>query len=377
MGRYIIRRLLINIPVLFGITILVFTFLQLAPGDPVSAYLRPELGANEAMREQMRKQLGLDQPAPVRYLRWLGQTLQGNLGYRIVGGQPVNSTIARGLRASGLLMGAALALGCLVGIPLGILSALRQYSKADFVLAALAFLGVSSPSFLLGLGGLYVFGLKLGLFPIGGMFSVTGDVTVLDVLHHLALPALILGFGYNAILMRYTRSSMLEVVRAAYVTTARAKGLRQQAVQEAVELARRALNQTVGQQVQGARIALLGHGVAVDGRPVLAALAHHGIGALAQQPVLDAGEDLLRLMGEQVVRRPVHVVVELRAAALDGEPDLEGEAGIGVHRGLGHFGQVGGHAVAQARVPGAAKTPRARGHRRPEAVAEASPHCQS
>jgi peptide/nickel transport system permease protein len=71
-GRYIIRRLLINIPVLFGITILVFTFLQLAPGDPVSAYLRPELGANEALREQMRKQLGLDQPAPIRYLRWLG-----------------------------------------------------------------------------------------------------------------------------------------------------------------------------------------------------------------------------------------------------------------------------------------------------------------
>jgi peptide/nickel transport system permease protein len=229
-GRYILRRFLINIPVLFGITILVFTFLQLVPGDPVSAYMKPELGASEEMREQMRIRLGLDKPAPERYVRWLGQTLQGNLGYRIVGGQPVGATIARALRASALLMGTALAIGCLVGIPLGIFSALRQYSKADFVLAALAFLGVSSPSFLLGLGGLYVFGLKLGLFPIGGMFSVTGDRNMLDVLHHLALPALILGFGYNAILMRYTRSSMLEVVRSAYVTTARAKGLREHSV---------------------------------------------------------------------------------------------------------------------------------------------------
>lgn len=230
MGRYIIRRLLINIPVLFGITVLVFTFIQLAPGDPVSAYLRPELGATEEMREQMRVKLGLDQPAPIRYLRWLGQTVRGNLGYRMVGGQPVNATLARALRASGLLMGAALTIGCLFGIPLGILSALRQYSKLDFALTALAFLGVSSPSFLLGLGGLYVFGLKLGLFPIGGMFSTSGTVTLADVAHHLALPAMILGFGYVAIMMRYTRSSMLEVVRAAYVTTARAKGLRERMV---------------------------------------------------------------------------------------------------------------------------------------------------
>jgi peptide/nickel transport system permease protein len=224
--RYILQRLLINVPVLFGITILVFTFTRLAPGDPVSAYLRPELGASEAMRTQMRKQLGLDQPVVVQYFRWLGQTVQGDLGYRIVGGQPVNATIGRALRASGLLMGAALAIGCLVGIPLGILSALRQYSKLDFGLTAMAFLGVSSPSFLLGLGGLYLFGLRLRLFPIGGMYSPNSE-SLVDFLHHLALPALILGFGYIAILMRYTRSAMLEVVRSAYVTTARAKGLKE------------------------------------------------------------------------------------------------------------------------------------------------------
>ena len=225
MGRYIIRRLLINIPVLLGITILVFLFTRLTPGDPVLAYMSPELGRNQEMVDRMRRQLGLDQPYAVQYVRWLGKTVQGDLGYRMVGGQSVRATLGRALRASGLLMGTALTLGCLIGIPLGVFSALRQYSRLDFLLTTLAFLGISTPSFLLGLGGLYLFGLKLNLFPIGGIASATGEGSLLDSLHHLALPSMILGFGYIAILIRYTRSSMLEVVRATYVTTARAKGL--------------------------------------------------------------------------------------------------------------------------------------------------------
>jgi peptide/nickel transport system permease protein len=230
MTTYILRRLLINIPVLLGITVLVFTFLLLAPGDPVSAYIKPELGDNPVLREALRKELGLDQPAPVRYIRWLGLVLQGNLGYRAVGGQPVNEVVGRALRASIVLMGTALAIGCLFGIPFGIISALRQYSKLDFGLTTLAFLGVSTPSFLLGLGGLYLLGLKLGLFPIGGMVTPSQPFSILDFLHHLALPALILSFAYIAILMRYTRSSMLEVINATYVTTARAKGLQEKNV---------------------------------------------------------------------------------------------------------------------------------------------------
>jgi len=193
-------------------------------------YMSAELGRNQEMVDRMRRQLGLDQPYAVQYVRWLGKTVQGDLGYRLVGGQSVRATLGRALRASGLLMGTALTLGCLIGIPLGIFSALRQYSRLDFLLTTLAFLGVSTPSFLLGLGGLYLFGLKLKLFPIGGIASATGEGSLLDSLHHLALPAMILGFGYIAILMRYTRSSMLEVVRATYVTTARAKGLRERLV---------------------------------------------------------------------------------------------------------------------------------------------------
>ena len=230
MTTYILRRLLINIPVLLGITVLVFAFLLLAPGDPVSAYIKPEQGANPVLREALRKELGLDQPAPVRYIRWLGLVLQGNLGYRAVGGQPVNDVVGRALRASIVLMGTALAIGCLFGIPFGIISALRQYSKLDFGLTTLAFLGVSTPSFLLGLGALYLLGLKLGLFPIGGMVTPSQPFSIRDFLHHLALPALILSFAYIAILMRYTRSSMLEVINATYVTTARAKGLQEKNV---------------------------------------------------------------------------------------------------------------------------------------------------
>ena len=230
MGRYIIRRLLINIPVLLGITVLVFVFTRLTPGDPALAYLSPEMGYDQALVDRVRKQMGLDQPYPVQYARWLGKTLQGDLGYRLIGGQSVTSTLERALRASGLLMGTALALGCLIGIPLGIFSALRQYSRLDFLMTTVAFLGVSTPSFLLGLGGLYIFGLKLKLFPIGGIATAMSEPSLGDSLHHLALPAMILGFGYIAILMRYTRSSMLEVVRAAYVTTARAKGLSERMV---------------------------------------------------------------------------------------------------------------------------------------------------
>jgi peptide/nickel transport system permease protein len=230
MTSYILRRLLINIPVLLGITVLVFLFIALAPGDPISAYIRPEMGDNPVLRAALIKELGLDQPLPVRYVRWLGRTLQGDLGYRAVGGQPVTAVVTRGLRGSAVLMGTALAIGCLIGIPFGIISALRQYSRTDFALTTLAFLGISTPSFLLGLGGLYIFGLKLGLFPIGGMTTAGQPFALLDFLHHLALPALILSAAYVAILMRYTRSSMLEVINATYVSTARAKGLRERQV---------------------------------------------------------------------------------------------------------------------------------------------------
>lgn len=225
MGTFIVRRLLISIPVFLGITMLVFLFVALAPGDAASAMIRPEQANDPQIRQAVIERYGLDQPIPIRYVRWLSGVLQGELGYRLVGGQPIASEIARSFIASFLLMGTALVGGVLVGVPLGVLSAVRQYSKIDFTLTGITFLGVSMPSFLLGIGGLWLVGLQLGLVPIAGMVTPGQPFDLLDLLHHLALPSAILGFGFAAIFMRYTRASMLEVINADYVTTARAKGL--------------------------------------------------------------------------------------------------------------------------------------------------------
>lgn len=225
MGEFVVRRLLISIPVFFGITILVFVVIALAPGDPVSAYVQPELGDNAEVRAAIIQQYALDQPLPVRYVRWLSGVAQGDFGYRAIGGQPIGSEIQRSLIASVLLMGTALAIGILVGIPIGVLSAVRQYSKLDFLLTAITFLGVSMPSFLLGIGGLWLIGLKLRLVPVTGMVTPGRPFDLIDFLRHLALPAAILGFGYGAIFMRYTRAAMLEVLHSDYITTAHAKGL--------------------------------------------------------------------------------------------------------------------------------------------------------
>jgi peptide/nickel transport system permease protein len=225
MSTFIIRRLLISIPVFFGITLLVFLFVAIAPGDATSALIRPDQAADPAMRQAIIARYGLDQPIPVRYVRWLAGVLQGELGYRLVGGRPVASEIARSFLASFLLMGTALVGGILVGVPLGVLSAVRQYSRLDFTLTGITFLGVSMPSFLLGIGGLWLIGLQLGLVPIAGMVTPGRPFDLFDLLRHLVLPAAILGFGFAAVFMRYTRASMLEVINTEYVTTARAKGL--------------------------------------------------------------------------------------------------------------------------------------------------------
>ena len=225
MTTYIIRRVLVAIPILLGITMLIFLFVALAPGDAVDAYLRPEQAGNQALREALAHSLGLDQPIPIRYLHWLGETLQGNLGFAAVSGEAVNTIVWRGLLASGSLMITALVIGIVVGIPIGAIGALRQYSKLDSAITTFAFLGISTPSFLAGLGGLYVFGLVIPIFPVGGMQTAAVPFTIPDFVAHLTLPALILGFGFVATFSRYTRSSMLDVISQQYITTAESKGL--------------------------------------------------------------------------------------------------------------------------------------------------------
>ncbi|MFH5181569.1 ABC transporter permease [Paenibacillus sp. TAB 01] len=220
---YTIRRLLIAVPVLLGVTFLNFFIIYLAPGDPVDLYANPDV--SEADKLLRREALGLDDPLIVQYFKWLGHLLSGNLGTSFSSFQPVTHMIAERLGATLLLMGAALIIAYLIAIPLGILSAVKQYSWLDYIASTGSFLGVSVPSFFLGLGVIYIFGVNLGVLPTGGMNTIGQEGEIGDTLKHLVLPALTLGTSIAGGMVRYVRSSVLEVLGQDYLRTARAKGL--------------------------------------------------------------------------------------------------------------------------------------------------------
>jgi len=230
MHRYILQRLLTSIPIVLGITFATFLIINAAPGDPVDLMVNPAAGVSPEFVEARREALGLNKPLLVRYALWLKEVAQGNLGYSLVNREPVLDRIVRRLGPTLLLMGTALLLGVIIGIPLGVLSAIRRYSFLDHFSTVLAFLGVSSPSFFLGLGAIYLLSLKLDLLPTAGMQTLGAPYSFLDRLHHLILPSLVLSVGTTASLMRYTRSSMLEVIAQDYITTARGKGLKESVI---------------------------------------------------------------------------------------------------------------------------------------------------
>jgi peptide/nickel transport system permease protein len=225
MATYILRRLLISIPVLLGITMLTFVAYNLAPGDPIDAMVDPSVSMDPVDLQNLRESLGLDQPMIVRYGLWLGEALKGNLGFSYRTGEAVSQRIADRLPNTLQLTLAALLVAIGLGIPLGILSALRQYSRLDYFLTFFAFSGISIPSFFLALGAIYILALKLKLFPSHGMGDPDSEIYFVTRLHHLLLPALVLGLDRVASFLRYTRSSMLEVLSQDYMTTAKAKGL--------------------------------------------------------------------------------------------------------------------------------------------------------
>ena len=232
MGQYLLRRLLISFPVLLGITMATYGIINLAPGDPVAAMISPEAAASlgPGWVEQQREALGLNKPLPVRYGLWLKELAQGNLGFSLKDRQPINQKIVERIWPTLKLMGTALAIALVIAIPLGILSAIKQYSFLDYLATVSGFAAISIPSFFLSLAAIYVFSLKLGWLPSSGMNTVGGTSSFVDSTKHLILPAIVLGLAEAAPLIRYTRSSMLEVIRQDYVTTARAKGLNERTV---------------------------------------------------------------------------------------------------------------------------------------------------
>ncbi|WP_416799018.1 ABC transporter permease [Ciceribacter azotifigens] len=228
MLRYCLHRLLIGLGMVLTLTVLIFVLLQLTPGDPVDAYIDPNVAMSQEAMDALRAQLGLDKPLPVQYLAWLSQAVQGNLGHSL---QRFNETVAELIIArigpTLLLMGAGLALAIVLGIAGGIFSAVRRDSLPDYSFSVLALLGISSPAFLTALLGLYVFSVRLKWTPSGGMLTPATVFSVGDLLHHLILPAVVLSIGHAALIMRYMRASMLEVLNQDYVRTARAKGVKE------------------------------------------------------------------------------------------------------------------------------------------------------
>ena len=232
MSGYIARRFLQLIPILLGVSVVIFILVELAPGDPVDAMIPPETNVSEEARERLRETLGLNAPAPERYARWLGRAVVGDFGYSLASRRPISEIILNRMPETLQLMGFALGLSILLGVLTGVAAAVKQYSWLDYILTLFAFSWLSIPIFFLGLGVIYIFAVKLNWFPAFGSSDpgVSGIDAFWDRLHHLVLPGFTLGLELTAALTRFVRSSLLEVLHSDYMRTARSKGLQERVV---------------------------------------------------------------------------------------------------------------------------------------------------
>jgi peptide/nickel transport system permease protein len=219
---YVVRRILLALPVLIGVSLLVFAVMRLAPGDPAAIMLGAQATPEDVAR--LRRDLGLDRPVPVQYLQWMGRVLQGDLGRSIPLGRPVLPEVLLRFKATAVLTAGALVIAVALGLTAGVLAATRQYSWIDKASMGIAVTGVSLPVFWTGIMLILVFALSLRWFPSAGMISPYGG-GIGDLLWHLVLPAVTLGTASAAAVARLTRSSVLEIIRQDYVRAARAKGL--------------------------------------------------------------------------------------------------------------------------------------------------------
>jgi peptide/nickel transport system permease protein len=229
MVQYLVRRLLQMIPLLLGISIIMFALIQAAPGGPEAVFFENGRFINPQLVESYRRRLGLDQPIPIQYVKWLGAALTGDFGYSFSDVRPVRDMIVERLPATLELMLTAFVFAALIAIPLGIFSAVRQYSLLDYLGTGFSFLGIAMPVFWFGLILQLLFSVKLGWLPTSGRETV-GDPTLLDQIKHLILPGIVLSLLYIAGWSRYMRSSMLGVIRKDYILTARARGLRERSI---------------------------------------------------------------------------------------------------------------------------------------------------
>jgi peptide/nickel transport system permease protein len=228
MTTYLIRRLVMMLPILFGISVISFAIMYAAPGKPAVMNLDPEISVED--RERQMEKLGLNKPPHIQYLNWMGNVVKGDFGTSFTKKQPVTGMILDRLPNTLILMLFSTILAVVISIPFGVLSATKQYSKLDYSVTITSFLGLATPNFWLGLMLIMLFSVKLGWTPVGGVSTLNGDFSIIDRLHHLILPAIVLATADMAGLTRYTRSSMLEVINQDYIRTARSKGFRERTV---------------------------------------------------------------------------------------------------------------------------------------------------
>jgi peptide/nickel transport system permease protein len=226
---YMVRRVIMLVPLLFGLSVLMFGLIHAAPGDPVRTMMSPTAAQNPKYVEQTRERLGLDDSLPVQYVRWAGNLVQGDFGTAYTfQNKSVLSLIGERFWSTIELQAIALFLGLIIAIPIGILSAIKQYSTLDNIVTVGSFLGVAIPNFWLALLLQLWIGVKLGWLPVLSSNQARADFP--DRLRYFILPVIVLALPNIAYFARFMRSSMLEVVNQDYVTVARAKGLSARAV---------------------------------------------------------------------------------------------------------------------------------------------------
>ncbi|MTJ05193.1 MAG: ABC transporter permease [Sediminimonas qiaohouensis] len=228
MGGYILKRLVSAIPVLLGITIIVFLIMSLIPGDPATAILGSY--ATPENVEKLNRDLGLDKPMLQRYAIWLGNMLQGDFGRSFSLNRPVIDEVLERFNATLVLAGTSFVLCSILGILAGVVSAARQYGLADKAITFTVLIGISVPSFFLGMMMILFFAVNLKWLPVSGMFAIYGGGDLPDLIRHLIMPSLALSAVATGVIARLSRSAMLEVLRQDFIRTARAKGVRERKV---------------------------------------------------------------------------------------------------------------------------------------------------
>jgi peptide/nickel transport system permease protein len=305
MWIYLLKRLFSVIPVLIGLSLIVFLILALIPGNPAQALLGAWATPENVAR--INKELGLDKPLYQQYFIWIGNMLHGDFGRSYVLNRPVIDEVLDRLGATLILGGTALLISSVFGLLAGVISAVRQFGWADRTITLLVLLGISLPSFWIGLLMIMVFAVQLQWFPASGMYAIWGGGGLLDLLHHLAMPAITLALVATGVIARLTRTAMLEVLRQDYIRTARAKGLSERKViwRHAFRAALVAVIPVIGIQAGF----VLGGAVYIE-----TVFQWPGLGAMLVKAV--ATRDLLLVQGGVLVAAAAYVLINLCADIL-------------------------------------------------------------